>query len=174
MKVLVNSVNITLDGPESGYLNVYSLHDQNGRVRYVTGAKAYASEGEAQRKARPAPGWTRHGVVAVQHYRNHVNAHNADYIAALRVHVINDLDTFLSRVVNQQAPTGLPGGLNTAPAQDEAPVTEAPPLKGKKATSKPRTVTGVAKAGKKVVKASKGAKAKKAASKKPAKRSTSL
>lgn len=164
MKVLVNSVNITLDGPESGYLNVYSLHDQNGRVRYVTGAKAYSSEAEAQRKARPAPGWTRHGVVAVQHYRNHVNAHNADYIAALRVHVINDLDTFLSRVVNQQAPTGLPGGLNTAPAQDEAPVTEAAPLKGKKVAKKPA----------KAKKATKAPVAKKKPAKKPAKRSTSL
>lgn len=162
MKVLVNSINITLDGPESGYLNVYSLTDQNGRVRYVTGAKAYASESEAQRKARPAPGWTRHGVVAVQHYRNHVNAHNADYIAALRIHVINDLDTFLARVTNQAPPTGLPGGLNTAPAQDEAPVTEAAPLKGRKVVKKPA----------KPAKGAKGAKGKKKPAKRTAKRNT--
>ena len=154
MKVLVSSINIQIEGPENGYLNVYKLVNGDS-VRYVTGKKSYNSSDEAERKARPAPGWQRVGVIATNYYRNHVNAHVNDYMAALRVHVINDIDAFLAREMNAQAPTGIAGGLDTRPAQEEADVTEAPA----KAPRKPKTA-------KKPVKASKGAKK----AKKPAKR----
>lgn len=150
MKVNVNFIpsTIELEGPQTGYLNVYAVRDGE-RLRYVTGKKSYASASEASRNARPAPGWTRVGIVPVEHYRNHVNANLRGYQEAMRLHIINDIDTFLARVTSAAVPNG-PAPLNTRPAP-EMPI--SPTDGGERLKAKPKAKKAAKPKGKPVSKA---------------------
>lgn len=107
MKVNVN-LNVSLDGPEAGYLNVYKATKViNGaeRIVYITGKKAYPTESAAIRNASPAIGWTRVGIIPVEYYRNRVNSRLNEYQDAIHKHIVHDIDKWLAGEVQAIAPT---------------------------------------------------------------------
>lgn len=107
MKVNVN-LNVSLDGPENGYLNVYKaskLINGENRIVYITGKKSYASPEAAARGARPMIGWERVGTIPVQYYHNRVNSRLVEYASAIKAHIIHDIDKWLAGEVQAVAPT---------------------------------------------------------------------
>lgn len=53
------------NSPTTGFVNLYRRQDGS----LITGKKVYASEADAQRKARPAQGWSRVKTVSVADYQ---------------------------------------------------------------------------------------------------------